>query len=98
MCASGMPVSSEGWEELSSVDSEMETREIRQAGAGESGEWSFCRIFLMVVPKYIFNTPLYPFSSGLNINALCVWYRAISLHFLNRSTFPVVNFIFNLFL
>lgn len=32
MCASGMPVSSEGWEELSSVDSDMETREIRQAG------------------------------------------------------------------
>lgn len=36
MCASGIPVSSDGWEELSSVDSE--TREIGQAGAGESGE------------------------------------------------------------
>ncbi|XP_075836740.1 regulating synaptic membrane exocytosis protein 1 isoform X41 [Microtus pennsylvanicus] len=35
MCASGIPVSSDGWEELSSVDSEMETREIRQAGAGD---------------------------------------------------------------
>ncbi|XP_041511575.1 regulating synaptic membrane exocytosis protein 1 isoform X33 [Microtus oregoni] len=35
MCASGVPVSSDGWEELSSVDSEMETREIGQAGAGD---------------------------------------------------------------
>ncbi|XP_035309053.1 regulating synaptic membrane exocytosis protein 1 isoform X23 [Cricetulus griseus] len=35
MCASGIPVSSEGWEELRSVDSEVETRETRRAGAGD---------------------------------------------------------------
>ncbi|XP_038200110.1 regulating synaptic membrane exocytosis protein 1 isoform X15 [Arvicola amphibius] len=35
MCASGIPLSSEGWEELSSVDSEMETKEIGQACAGD---------------------------------------------------------------
>lgn len=96
MCASGIPVSSDGWEELSSVDSE--TREIGQAGAGESGKWPFCRIFFLVVPKYLFNTPLYPFSSGLNINVFYTRYRVILLRFLNGSTFPVVSFIFNLFL
>ncbi|XP_021084189.1 regulating synaptic membrane exocytosis protein 1 isoform X38 [Mesocricetus auratus] len=35
MCASGVPVSSEGSEELRSVDSEVGTRESRQAGAGD---------------------------------------------------------------
>ncbi|XP_021012644.2 regulating synaptic membrane exocytosis protein 1 isoform X32 [Mus caroli] len=35
MCASGLPVSAEGWGELRSVDSEAGTRETRQACAGD---------------------------------------------------------------
>ncbi|XP_028723879.1 regulating synaptic membrane exocytosis protein 1 isoform X42 [Peromyscus leucopus] len=35
MCASGIPVSSEGWEELRSVDTEVGTRETQRSGAGD---------------------------------------------------------------
>lgn len=35
MCASGIPVSSGGWEEVRSIDSEEETIKARRAGAGK---------------------------------------------------------------
>lgn len=58
MCASGIPVSSEGWEELRSVDTEVGTRETQRSGAGESGKKSFCFIFSLDAPKSILNTPI----------------------------------------
>lgn len=60
MCAPRIPVSSEGWEEVRSFDSEVRTVEPGRAGAGKImhlGDRLPVAVFFLVVPKPIPNTP-----------------------------------------
>lgn len=102
MCAPGIPVSSEGWEEVRSIDPEEETIQARRAGAGKQ-QWVWgtripLHYFFQLVTSLYLTLPLYLFFQCIYSHSVCVRCGVILSHFLNSTKFPATNFICSLFL